>query len=126
MGGAAPGFGVDPEDDPDPFEPEFEFELEFEPEFEPVFELEPEFEDPPLEPPPDVCTVTVDGLLDVSCPTSMPTPNAIRSVATAMIASIVDGWPAEGRVAAALAVVLSDERLALKRGAPRRVPHSTQ
>ena len=119
MGGGAPGFGVDPEDDPDPDE--------FEPEPEPEFELEPEPEpeDPPPEPPP-VCTVTVGALLDVSCPTSMPTPNAIRSAATARIASIVDGRPALGRVAAALAVVWLGERLAVKRGAPRRVPHSTQ
>jgi hypothetical protein len=112
------------EDDPDPEEPPFEFELE--PVLEPEFELEPELEEPPLEPAPDACTVTVGALLDVSWPTRMPTPNAIRSVATAMIASIVDGRPAVGRAAGARALARWGGRLALKRGAPRRVPHSTQ
>jgi hypothetical protein len=120
LGGAAPGFGVDPDDDPDADEPPLEFELE------PEFEFDPELVDPPLEPAPDACTVTVGALLDVSWPTRMPTPNAIRSVATAMIASIVDGRPAVGRAAGALALARWDGRLALKRGAPRRVPHSTQ
>lgn len=119
-GGAAPAFGVDPDDDPEEEDPPLEFE------FEPEFELEPELEDPPLEPAPDDCTVTVGALLEVSWPISMPTPKAIRSVATATIASIVDGRPEVGRVAGALARALCAGRLALKRGAPRRVPHSTQ
>ena len=89
--------------------------------------MEPELEDPaPPEPVPDVCTVTVGALLEVSWPRSRPTPNAIRSAATATMASIVDGRRAVGRVAAALALARADGRLALKRGAPRRVPHSTQ
>jgi hypothetical protein len=100
----------------------------------PLEPLEPLCEDelplvapePLLEAPEPLRTVTVGALLEVSWPINTPTPKAIRSVAITATTSIADGRLLRRLVAGALVLVRPEGMRALKRGAPRRVPHSTQ
>jgi hypothetical protein len=118
------------------FDDVFELELEPEPvlELEPVLlvALEPELLAPlPAVPPPSLLTTIFDGvpppedLLPIRTPTPTASSRTARpssNVALEVSLRLVGGVP-EGPLPVAPAAVVS---VRLKRGLPRRVPHSTQ